>query len=66
MYASDTARNAAWLTCKDAFRPSDNTNRIEALKMALLAGNHSVPDSSEQCFDDIPTDSWQNKYACLW
>ncbi len=58
------ASNNGWISCKDNFSPSKNTNRIEALKMALLAGGHNVPDSTEQCFDDVSTDSWQNKYAC--
>ena len=63
LYASD--KN--WVTCKDisfAFNPTTNTSRIEALKMALLASGHTPPETTEQCFVDVPIDSWQNKYAC--
>jgi len=60
LYASDKG----WISCKDSFNPTTNTSRIEALKMALLAGGHNPSDTTEQCFDDVATDSWQNKYAC--
>jgi hypothetical protein len=63
------ASNEGWITCREEsspFRPSVATNRIEALKMALLAGGHNPSATNEQCFDDIPTgdDSWMNPYVC--
>ncbi len=58
------ASSKGWISCKDKFYPSINTTRIEALKMSLLAGGHNPSDTTEQCFDDVATDSWQNKYAC--
>lgn len=61
------ASDKEWITCKEEsspFNPTKNTNRIEALKMSLLAGGHNPPDTSEECFKDVLTDSWQNKYVC--
>ena len=64
------ASGEGWVTCRDEsspFRPDVATNRIEALKMALVAGGHNAPSTNEQCFDDVPTtgdDSWMNPYAC--
>ncbi len=53
-----------WITCKDAFEPYRETNRIEAVKMVLVASGVNPSATTEQCFDDIPTDSWMNPYAC--
>jgi len=61
LYASDQG----WISCKvGAFEPTRATNRIEALKMVLEAGNHNPPETSERCFSDIEPSDWMNKYVC--
>lgn len=65
LYASDQA----WVNCDTTFRPTEKTNKIEALKMALLAGGHTNIPSTDprQCFVDIPTtgdNSWMNPFVC--
>ena len=63
LYASDTLRG--WVTCKNgAFTPSNNTTRREAIAMALLAGGHTPPNSTAECFDDIENETWARDYIC--
>lgn len=61
LYASDVE----WVSCKDTFNPLSNTTRREAIAMAVLAGGHTPPPSSAQCFDDIVDETWSRDYICF-
>ncbi len=62
LYASDTSRE--WVSCKTEFEPFRKTSRREAIAMALDAGGHTPPDTTENCFDDIADENWARKYIC--
>jgi len=65
-YKSDilAGSNEGWISCRDTFEPYRKTNRIEAVKMVIVASGVNPPATTEQCFDDVPTDSWMNPYVC--
>jgi hypothetical protein len=60
----DYASDRGWITCTDEFKPSEATSRREGIKMALRAGGHTVPETTEQCFSDVTVDKWVNDYIC--
>ena len=48
----------------NTFRPNQNVNRAEALKMILLGSEVFVPDIQEQSiFPDVSWESWYGKYV---
>ncbi|KIM11779.1 MAG: hypothetical protein KU38_06320 [Sulfurovum sp. FS08-3] len=65
-YKSDilVASDEGWISCRDTFEPYRATNRIEALKMVIVASGVNPPATTEQCFDDVPTGDWMNPYVC--
>jgi|GEM_PF-952509 len=65
-YKSDilAGSDEGWITCNDTFDPYRETFRIEAVKMVIVASGVNPPATTEQCFDDVPTDDWMNPYAC--
>lgn len=45
------------------FRPKQNVNRAELLKIAALAFKINISDSGENYFPDVPVDVWYRKYV---
>jgi len=48
------------------FLPEDKTTRAEILKIIMNTAWSEVYESGTQCFTDVSTDAWFNKYICAW
>jgi hypothetical protein len=45
------------------FKPLNNLNRAEALKIMMLSSDFSLKGESD-CFDDVPSNVWYEDYVC--
>ncbi|MDA1060549.1 MAG: S-layer homology domain-containing protein [bacterium] len=46
------------------YRPTDNINRAEFLKMTIEGNNIPVSSTQESCFPDVPAGEWYAPYIC--
>lgn len=46
------------------YRPDDDVNRAEFLKMIMEGNEIEVSEPEDPCFPDVPADEWYSKYVC--
>ncbi len=46
------------------YRPGDNINRAEFLKMTIEGNDIPVSSNQESCFPDVPAGEWYTPYIC--
>lgn len=46
------------------YRPDDDVNRAEFLKIIMEGNDIEVSEPADPCFPDVPADEWYSKYVC--